>query len=886
MRLIYLFVSLILLSSCGVSGNHAERKLNKQIARAYAEEGDFYEYEEAAETFDEEQVLPNLYHATRTKFTNIVHTKLNVEFDWSKSWMIGQATLTLKPHFYASDSLFLDAKGMEIKKITLAGKDLAYKYNGEELRIQLDKEYKRTETYTVVIDYIAKPDERVLSSGKAISSDKGLYFINPTGEDANKMPQIWTQGETESNSVWFPTVDSPNMKSTQEIFITVDNKYITLSNGKLISSKANKNGTRTDHWKQDIPHSVYLFMMGVGEFKIVKDSYTRKDGSKMEVNYYVEPAWEQYARAIFGETPAMIRFFSELTGIEYPWDKYNQIVVREFVSGAMENTGAVVFGDFVYKTDRELVDANDQSTIAHELFHHWFGNIVTAESWSNLALNEAFANYSQYLWDEHRYGVDEADYQAESEKQKYLESVVNKEPHDLIWYDYADKDDMFDSHSYSKGGRILHMLRNYLGDEAFFAGMKHYLQTYQYKAAEFHQLRTSFEEVCGEDLNWFFNQWFLAKGSPELTISQTQSEDKKEVTLSINQIQNIEEYPLYKLPVEVAVFDAKGKTIYPIVIDKRMNTFSFPVEGELKTVIFDYQHALMAEYYHDKPAEQYIQQFYLGKRYEDRRLALLHGLDSETIENGQLIIDALKDPFWDIRSEALLYLTMISDETKEKVKASVQEIAFKDSHSSNRISALDHLMTNLSEAESKETIIKVLESDSSYKVTRYALVALSQLDEVKTKELVKKLESDPSSSMKVIIAEYYEYFGTEENLNFYKDLFDKNQLTGQDIIYGTKSLAGYFVEQRPEIQMQLIPYFRNTYYKGGVYGKMYAKYYLEYLIEGVQSQLAETKEQLAANKKNKNESINSELKLIQTQQESILKQLLLLMEEVAKGKED
>jgi aminopeptidase N len=884
MRLIYLLTGLIYLSACGVSGNHTDKKLKSKNKNALVEMP--FQYVDTSTGLGEnEQVLPKLYHASRTQLTNLVHTKLAVEFDWNKSWMIGKATLTLKPYFYASDSLFLDAKGMEIKKISLAGKNLAYKYNGEEIRIQLDKKYTRTETYSIVIDYIAKPDERVVSGGKAITSDKGLYFINPKGEDVNKMPQIWTQGETESNSVWFPTVDSPNMKSTQEISITVDSKYTTLSNGKLITSKINKNGTRTDHWKQEIPHAVYLFMMGVGEFKIVKDSYTRKDGSKMEVNYYVEPAWEQYARDIFGETPTMIRFFSDLTGIEYPWDKYNQIVVREFVSGAMENTGAVVFGDFVYKSRRELLDDNDQATIAHELFHHWFGNIVTAESWSNLALNEAFANYSQYLWDEYRYGVDEADYQAEAEKQKYFESVLKKKPHDLIWYDYADKDDMFDSHSYSKGGRILHMLRNYLGDEAFFAGMKHYLQTYQYKAAEFHQLRTSFEEVCGEDLNWFFNQWFLGKGTPELTIKQSISADKKEVILAINQLQNLHEFPLYKLPVEVAVFDSKGKHVYPIVIDKRLNTFSFPFEGELKTVIFDHQHALLAQYYHDKPKEQYIEQFYLGKRYEDRRLAMTYGLDSMTPKAEQLILDALKDPFWEIRTDAISNLKGASDITSLKAKAMVKEIAFKDSHSSNRIGALDHLVPSLSEAETKEMVIKILDTDSSYKVTRYALVILSQLDPEKAKELIKKMESDPSSTMKVIIAEYYEYFGTELELDFFKNLFDKNQLIGQDVIYGTKSLAGYFITQRPEIQLQLIPYFRNIFNNGGVYGKMYLPYYVEYLVENLEAQLTETNELISANKKNKNENTTLELKLIQTQQENILNQLKLLKLEVGDVKE-
>ncbi|MDD2984232.1 MAG: M1 family metallopeptidase [Crocinitomicaceae bacterium] len=884
MRLIYLLSGLIYLSACGVSGSHTDKKLNKQNNDILVETTS-EEIEIGSRLGDDVQVLPKLYHATRTQLTSLVHTKLNVEFDWNKSWMIGQADLTLKPYFYASDSLFLDAKGMEIKKITINGKDLTYKYNGEEIRIQLDKKYTRTETYNLVIDYIAKPDERLVSGGKAITSDKGLYFINPKGEDPNKMPQIWTQGETESNSVWFPTVDSPNMKSTQEIFITVDQKYTTLSNGKRLSSTINKNGTRTDHWKQEIPHAVYLFMMGVGEFKVVQDSYTRKDGSKMEVNYYVEPAWEQHARAIFGETPAMIRFFSDLTGIEYPWDKYNQIVVREFVSGAMENTGAVVFGDFVYKSRRELLDENDQATIAHELFHHWFGNIVTAESWSNLALNEAFANYSQYLWDEHRYGIDEADYNASAEKDKYFESVLKKKPHDLIWYDYTDKDDMFDSHSYSKGGRILHMLRNYLGDEAFFAGMKHYLQTYQYKAAEFHQLRTSFEAVCGEDLNWFFNQWFLGKGTPELTIKQTISADKKEVVLAINQIQNLNESPLYKLPVEVAVFDSKGKHIYPIVIDKRLNSFSFPIEGELKTVIFDHQHALLAKYYHDKPAEQYREQFYLGKRYEDRRLALLYSLDSLTSKGEQLILDALKDPFWEVRLDAISSLKRSSAETTLKADGIIREIAYHDPHSSNRITALDQLVPSLSEMEAKEMIVKILDSDSSYQVTRYALVILSQLDPDLAKQMIKKMEADPTSAMKVIIAEYYEYFGTESDLEFFKNLFDKNQLVGQDIIYGTKSLAGYFIEQNPEIQVQLIPYFRNIHAKGGVYGKMYLPYYVAFLIENIETQLTETNELLAANKKNKNEQHVVELKGLKAKQESILDQLKTLKIEVGELKE-
>ena len=350
------------------------------------------------------------YNETETVLTDLIHTKLEVDFDWEHSEMNGIATITAKPHFYKSNELILDAKSMIINKISRDGVTLNFEYDDAYLKIDLGKEFSRNEKYTVVIDYIAQPENIEEGTGSAITSDKGLYFINPTGRDRNKMPQIWTQGETEASSVWFPTIDSPNAKSSQEIFITVDDKYATLSNGKLMSSKNIADGKRVDHWKQELAHAPYLFMMAVGEFKIIKDSYTRKDGSKMEVNYYVEPEWEGSAKDIFGDTPEMIKFFSEKMGVEYPWDKYHQIVVRDYVSGAMENTGAVIFGDFVYKNKRELLDSDDNSTIAHELFHHWFGDLVTAESWSNLTLNESFANYSQYLWDEHKYGIDEADY--------------------------------------------------------------------------------------------------------------------------------------------------------------------------------------------------------------------------------------------------------------------------------------------------------------------------------------------------------------------------------------------------------------------------------------------------------------------------------------------
>ena len=199
------------------------------------------------------------YRETATRINDLVHTKLDAKFDFSKSYMYGKAWITLKPHFYPTDSLRLDAKGMDIHKISILknaslpdgqGKEspLKYDYDNWQLNIHLDKTYKGGEQYTVFIDYTSKPNEVQVKGSAAISDARGLYFINPKGEEKDKPTEIWTQGETEANSVWLPTIDKPNQKMTDEISMTVPNKYVTLSNGKLASQRKNPDGTRTDTW--------------------------------------------------------------------------------------------------------------------------------------------------------------------------------------------------------------------------------------------------------------------------------------------------------------------------------------------------------------------------------------------------------------------------------------------------------------------------------------------------------------------------------------------------------------------------------------------------------------------------------------------------------------
>ncbi len=837
----------IVLVSCGVKNNKTE------MTDSPIESTSFETKKNPSESIKETPTKRTIYWGSETIYNDLVHTKLEVNFDWSKSRMNGVATITLKPHFYTTDSLTLDAKGMDILEVALNNKMLTYNYDSSFLRIKLDRVYTKNENYTVKIKYVAKPEERTTGGSQAITSDKGLYFINPKGSDKSKMPQIWTQGETEASSVWFPTIDSPNMKSTQETFITVDNKYVTLSNGKLVSSKVNPDGTRTDYWKQDLQHAPYLFMMGVGEFKVVKDFYTRPDGTKMEVNYYVEPQWEKHAKAIFGETPAMIGFFSKLLGVEYPWDKYHQIVVRDYVSGAMENTGAVVFGDYVYKSNRELLDENDQSTIAHELFHHWFGDLVTCESWSNLTLNESFANYSQYLWDEHRYGIDEAAYNAEIEADGYYQSAQQNGYHNLVWFDYDNREQMFDGHSYNKGGRILHMLRSYLGDEAFFKAINNYLTNNKYKSAEFHQLRMAFEDVSGEDLNWFFNQWYLGSAHPVLDVKQTKDEVKQTVTISIDQKQNLEMASIFKLPLEIAVFDSKGKHSHKVIADNLHNEFTFSYEGDLKCVITDDQQMLLAKVREEKPAYQYVYQYYNGKTYKARKDALQFGVKGSDSTSQQLVLDAMNDPFWYIRSLAIEKANKLKEENKLKGIDLLKGLAKNDPNSQVRSSALSFLAKNLEDNELETLLTSCLQTEQSYSVISTILRDLGQKNPTLAMEKAKVFESENSSKMLAGIGQLYQSHAPLTVYPFFENSLKGNTLQGFDQLSMMNSLTVFMVRQNNlEALEKSVPVYSYLSENGGTYTKMFLPQNIKYLQGFITQKTDELNQEAEAHDKNNN----------------------------------
>ena len=618
-----------------------------------------------------------IYRASHTKMTELKHTKLKVNFDYQKEEMGGEEWLTASPYFYPTDSLVLNAKGMVIHEVALdksgSKSPLKYEYIDNMLKINLDKTYNRNQDYTVYIKYTARPNEVTQKGSAAISDAKGLYFINAQGKEADKPTQIWTQGETESSSAWFPTIDKTNQKTTEEIYMTVPDKYVTLSNGIMKSSTKESNGLRTDHWVMDKKHSTYLFFMGVGDYAIVKDKWRN-----MDVDYYVEKEYEPYAKQIFGNTPEMIEFFSKRLNYDYPWSKYSQITGRDYVSGAMENTTATLHQESAQQKPGDLIDENRwEDTIAHELFHQWFGDLVTAESWSNITVNESFANYSQYLWNEHKYGKDIADYGLNKESKGYMMDPSNITK-DLVRFSYKSREDVFDGVSYNKGGAILHMLRNYLGDDAFFAGLNDYLKTNEYGTGEAHQLRLSLEKVSGKDLNWFFNQWYFGSGNPKLSYTTNYEPIKKEVTVTINQNQIGQNF---QFPLAIDVFENGKPSRKNVWVDaKEKNDFTFQVGKNPDLVNINADGVLLAEFTDTKTPEQYLMQYQNSTEFLSRYKAVENAIENVAKNPASLktIAAALKDSNFRVRMKALGGLDLSKPDQAKLALSEVEKMASND----------------------------------------------------------------------------------------------------------------------------------------------------------------------------------------------------------------
>lgn len=686
------------------------------------------------------------YHATKPLAWDITHTKVALSFNYLEKTANGQAWLDIHPYYYPSDKITLDAKSMKIDKVTIDGNDNPFTYQNDSLIIPIGKTYSKDEKLLLYVKYKAMSYSAVTAGSKAITDEKGLYFINTDYAIPYKPAQVWTQGETEANSHWVPTNDQPNERFTTEIQLTVPDSFKTLSNGKLINQEKQEQGLRRDVWEMDQPIQPYVMMFAIGKYEIIED----ENWKNVPINYYVEPEYANYAKSIFEHTPEMIDFFSDVTKVPYPWNKYSQIVVRDYVSGAMENTSASVFGEFVNQTDRELKDNNHENVVAHELFHQWFGDYVTAESWSNITLNESFANYGEQLWRRFKYGVANEQELAFEDFQTYLKAAEkNDDP--LARYYYNSKEDVFDRISYQKGGAILHYLHGLMGDSAFTDAMHEYLSGNALSPAEIANWRIAIEKVTGKDWNWFFNQWYMRGGHPVLEFKYKHDDKAQVSTITITQKQD----EVYKLPLYTEMVFGNERIEQLLEIENVTTTINIPYRNSTKPVILpDTRHWLPGEIVDNKNATEWVAHFKAAKKEDfiSKVLALQSNVENlHKKEIKDLYRLGLNDNLDKIREYALLYLYQSkASGLGTTFSPDVKFLAINDPSNSVRAAAFDLL--GKWETKDFDTELYTAVNDQSYQVAAAALGAISVTNKDTAYLLAKNiLKTSPGGELKTEI---------------------------------------------------------------------------------------------------------------------------------------
>lgn len=699
----------------------------------------------------------------RSRDVDIKHVAIDLRFDWDKESAYGNTVVTLAP-FKNTDKITLDAAQMQIVSVTTAdGKTLKFNYKqGAEdnnLEITLDRVYKSGEDVSVKIDYRTAYVNKVEDTETGIGGfGRGLRFIKPNDENPNKPMQIWSQGETEFNRYWFPSYDSPNDFRTSELKATVDKKYFVVSNGKLISKKENSDGTVTFHWKMDIPYSNYLTSIVVGEYAEIKNG----EYQGIPVYAYGYKNEQKEVAATTKNIVDMVKFFSEITGVKYPYPKYAQTMVEDF-GGGMENISATTQIEEMIHDERTLIDEDSDSLQAHELAHQWFGDLVTTRDWGQIWLNESFATYFDALYHEKSKGHEDFLYNnVRGNQNGYFGSWNQGNRRPIVTKNYADKDALFDNYAYPRGAAVLHMLRKHLGDEMFFKSLNRYLTQNAHQPVSTEDLRIAIEETSGQSMDWFFDQWLYKMGHPIFEVTQNYDEAKKQLTLNVKQTQKIDpknEYPqveFFQTYVDVEI-DNKIERVW--LKPQAENVFTFDSAARPKLVNFDFEGTLIKEIKFDKSVDELIYQMLndkdvLGKRWAMAELAkkAKAGTDKEKIV-ASFLNSMEKDSFWRIRRAALSEIANIYSpdmppgQTRPAAKiddTALQAIlrAAKDRNNYVRGDALE-LLGETQDAKYADLLISNL-NDQSYFIIDQSAEALGRTKSPKAYENLIKLVNTES----------------------------------------------------------------------------------------------------------------------------------------------
>jgi len=550
----------------------------------------------------------------RSKDYDLQHSRIALKFDVEKRKVIGDVTHSVAILREGTTKIWFDSVGLAIHSVTVNKAAAKFETTEEKLIVALPGAAKAGEKFEVEIKYEGKPT-------------KGLYFILPDKDYPDRPKQIWTQGQSEDTRNYLPTYDEPNDRLTTETILTVPATWVTVANGKLMGVTEAGSNMKTWTWREAQPSSTYLITVVAGEFDETKEAWRG-----IPVTYYAPKGRGDRLAINYNRTPQMMDLFTKKFGVEYPWEQYAQVMVDDFVAGGMENSSATT------NTSLSLVHPKlageyaigEDDLIAHELTHQWFGDLVTCKDWANIWLNEGFATFGEMLWQEAHYGKDRADYERWKRRREWFaQQNLFKKP--MVRRDFAEDSDEFDGNAYDKGGLALYMLRRQLGEDAFYTGLKHYLQTNRGKNVVTADFAKAIEEATHRNIDEFVNEWVYGAGAPKFDLKYAYDETKHQVALTVKQTQKREgAVGLFRVPVEVEITTASGPKLYNITVSKEEKVYTFPSDQAPLMVLFDRGRRLLAQEDFHKGNKEWIYQLKNATDLADRadaatRLGKMHG---------------------------------------------------------------------------------------------------------------------------------------------------------------------------------------------------------------------------------------------------------------------
>lgn len=666
----------------------------------------------------------------------VEHIRLDLALDIPSQRYQGTCTIRLNPLRSGIDSLTLDAVGLQIQSVSVDGTAQVFDYDGEQLRVRLRSVTQVGQAIQLAIAYEVNQPQR------------GLYFINPDTHYPEKPIQVWTQGEDEDSRFWFPCFDYPGQLATSEIRVRVPKPFVAISNGALIAAEEDGESTLY-HWFQQQVHPTYLMTLAVGDFAVIKDSWQDRP-----VTYYVSQGQEAAAQRTMGKTPRMIEFFSQTFGYPYPYPKYAQVCVADFIFGGMENTSTTLLTDRCLLDERAALDnQRSESLVAHELAHQWFGDLVVIKHWSHAWLKEGMASYAEVLWTEQEYGADEAAYYRLNEARNYLNEDSSRYRRPIVTHIYREAIELYDRHLYEKGACVYHMLRAELGEDLFWNAIHTFVQDNAHRTVETIDLLRAIEQATGRNLLFLLDQYVYRGGHPDYKVAYSWDSDSKLAQVTATQTQakatengKVEDLFDLKLPIAFGYVREQQPPelqTFTVRVHEQEQAFYFPLQDKPQWVSFDAGNHLLKTVSLEYPLAELKAQLQSDPDPLARIFAAEALAKKGNLEAVHALTESLqRDPFWGVRSEVAKQLAKVKlDQAFAGLKAGLQ-----DPHPRVRRAVIEAIATIKTSASYHCLAPLVQKGDPSYYVEAAAvqglggIVAANPSDDLRESTVIEVLK--------------------------------------------------------------------------------------------------------------------------------------------------